>query len=243
MSEGTGDIIYQYCWRQKEKYSVFGFNYELCFTATVGDGSALTQQKRNVYLLQFWSRVAMTHSCVTGCPAHRCSITFTRRRPMCWSVHNCTDVHNPVGSGARPQNVATLESVSTHKVCAHSWRLSVTQLTRPNTSCVSQRVSVWVSCTALRNYSHPYFSIMGIPAHKVCKCVSSLACLWMAAHSHSSPSFPYAVPSIIPSIWQPKPVKKTFLLATVFLKAVTQGTANHRSHTSSNLHAYWELLA
>lgn len=55
---------------------------------------------------------------------------------------------------------------------------------------------------------------MVIPAHRVCVCVCACMSVWLAAHT--SPSFLLLLLSIIPGIWQPKPVKKTFLLATVF---------------------------
>lgn len=46
-------------------------------------------------------------------------------------------------------------------------------------------------------------------------CVFVLMSMWLAGQSHLS-IFSPAVLSIIPGIWQPKPVKKTFFLASVF---------------------------
>lgn len=74
-----------------EKCSGFGFNYSLCFTATVGERSALTQQWRNVYLLQFRSWVAcrnydtfLSHWLSHSQRHHHIHTMAEQHVPMCW---------------------------------------------------------------------------------------------------------------------------------------------------------------
>lgn len=50
-------LLTRSCGEQKRKCSDFGLDSKQCFTATVGERSALTEHRRNVYLLQFGSRV------------------------------------------------------------------------------------------------------------------------------------------------------------------------------------------
>lgn len=70
------------------------------------------------------------------------------------------------------------------------------------------------------------------PAHKVCKraCADICVCADLNVCCTHLSIFPSAVQPIILSIWQPQPVKKTFLLATFFSKAHTEDSQPQEPH-------------
>lgn len=191
----------------------------------------------------------MTHSCVTGYPAHRHTSTFTHWRPMCSFTASYRDIDT---------HSYSLPLCFTHvNKTWHLWilkacpicmlihlLLSMTCLTRPNTSPVCNRMHVWQSYSDLKmNYSQLTSALQGTAAHKVCQrarvcvlCMCALWCLcgWLSAPLHLSLCSPIHYPQHLAA----KACKEDISLGKCFLKAVTQGTANHRSHTSSNLHSY-----
>lgn len=138
---------------------------------------ALTQQQRNVYLLQLgagWLAGTMTHSCVTGYPTHRHTLTFTHWCPMCSFTASYRDIDT---------HSYSLPLCFTHvNKTWHLWvlkacpvcmlihlLLSMTCLTRPNTSPVCNRMHVWQSYSDLKmNYSQLTSALQGTAAHKVC---------------------------------------------------------------------------
>lgn len=126
--------------------------------------------------------------------------------------------------------MAPREFVSMPELFTHSQRASVTRLGGSDTShCVCVRCSVIED-----ELFTPCFSMVVIPAHRGCKSACVFVCAQLhicvaAGRTHLS-DFLSAVLSIIPSIWQPKPVKKTFLLATAFKGSDTGDSQPQEPH-------------
>lgn len=99
----------------------------------------------------------------------------------------------------------------------------------------------WIIHSLLQRYRGPLptkSASMHVFVLRVCVHFWCL-CGWLSAPLHLSLCSPIHYPQHLAA----KACKEDISLGKCFLKAVTQGTANHRSHTSSNLHSYWELLA
>lgn len=150
--------------------------------------------------------------------------------------------HGPEHILCISQNVAPPESV--HKLFTHPWCLHMMRLTGTNPSpaclCVRQ------SCTRelKMNYSHLNSTQwwMVIPNPQKCVCIQYVyICLAAATHLSVIPS---SVPSIIPSIWQQRPVSKTFFLASAFKNSDREDSQPQEPHIIRSLvHAYREVLA
>lgn len=182
---------------------------------------ALTQQQRNVYLLQFRSWVACRNYDTFLCHRLSRSQTHVDIHPMCSFTATYRDVdthsHSLPLCFTHVNKTWHLWAVKACPICMLIHLLlgmtCLLGLTLPPcvTECMCGSRTVtwrWIIHSLLQRYRGP------LPTKSASVHVFVLR-VCVAGWAHLS-IFPSAVLSIIPSIWQPKPVKKTFLLASVF---------------------------
>lgn len=150
--------------------------------------------------------------------------------------------HSPEHILCISQNVAPLESVN--KLFTHPWCLHMMRLTGTNPSPACLCVRQLCTSELKMNYSHLNSTRwwMVIPNPQKCVCIQYVyICLAAATHLSVVPS---SVLSIIPSIWQPRPVSKTFFLASAFKNSDREDSQPQEPHIIRSLvHAYREVLA